>query len=483
MKRFKQIFTRCEEIILEEKLSGVSKDQFALRKHLNDRIKNDLKIKIFKSSRKKIPHIRAPLGKTDAEVRDKINKLGRYLIQPAEIQISAKFPTFVITTLDDIRFGKKGLIHKGTEVYFVNNQETSGLIKKKETSPAGLGLGGMEITVSNYINIIMQRVNHVLSDRKQIIPFFEELLRKSATGQAVTKFDKSYEDISSSDIANLANDFGEITGAIWYAKVKKGTKIFFPSASNEPLIDYKVFIPVGKGKSKRLIWQDISAKAGAGASPSISGIISSLNNNPKLFLKDGKSVNEKYVKVKDFINAINNEGVVEGILSANRIMDSKGYKVVQKIIGTTLITESVIIDYMSKFTDWDTNLDPKKNAKFHLLKLYDVIGRKIKAEEARKLFAITRGLDPKTRGSRLMGYISAPLGYHIVDIVNQLPEFNNFLNDALRSIQIIQIYINITKRQISYKIKDFKESNFKWKYSGSAPNPKVKKIGFELKKK
>lgn len=123
-------------------------------------------------------------------------------------------------------------------------------------------------------------------------------------------------------INGLEVDFNEIYGAISLASCisniyKASANIIFPSRSNEPLLDYTIYIP-----NKPLI--RVSAKTGHGASPSCTSMFNSIDEllksgyNNKKFLPGiefskfmindylPKSVNNGYVFLKDtMIDIIN----------------------------------------------------------------------------------------------------------------------------------------------------------------------------------
>ena len=81
--------------------------------------------------------------------------------------------------------------------------------------------------------------------------------------------------------------------------------------------------------------------------------------------------------------------------------------------------------------------------------------------------------------------IISPLGYSLVDELNNNEVYLSVLNDAAKTIVVSQIYIKINKgnKTVDYSLKEFAASAFKFEYNANAGQPSLKKISFKLDKK
>jgi hypothetical protein len=107
---------------------------------------------------------------------------------------------------------------------------------------------------------------------------------------------------------------------------------------------------------------------------------------------------------------------------------------------------------------------------------YTLIGRSGSVDIAKRIF--------DTKAKR-WGLIISPLGYSLVDILNKNAVYLSVLNDAANTIVVSQIYIKINKsaKTVSYNVKEFSSSAFKFEYNANAGQPGLKKISFKMNKK
>jgi hypothetical protein len=77
------------------------------------------------------------------------------------------------------------------------------------------------------------------------------------------------------------------------------------------------------------------------------------------------------------------------------------------------------------------------------------------------------------------------MGYSLVDELNTNQTYLSVLNDAANTIVVSQIYIKINKssKTVSYNVKEFSSSAFKFEYNANAGQPSLKKISFKMDKK
>lgn len=331
-----------------------------------------------------------------------------------------------------------------------NNVKTIG---NKVLTPDGLGLGGKTISKREYLDVI----NKSIDNCKLVAPHIKEFLKLfvGQSNKTNTVFTKQIKDISDKDLAIIAKDFGEIAGAWWFLNNYDNdiVSIEFPARSNEPLVDY-----YGVYKNKLKI--GVSAKAGGGAAPSISSVWNMIGK------KTFSDVNDK--KVHNFIGAIVNNSGTEGIVQAAKVMSPELYNHVGGMIGKSTYTADDIEKWFKQFDD------PKVAHEKLTKEFYDVIGKSAKLSTFEEIWKIS--------SKKRNGAILSPLAYALVDKVNSNPKNTEFLTDIVRTNNIEQLYVHLSKTSLKYELKGFKNSNFIFEYHSNAANPGGNKIGFKLKK-
>jgi hypothetical protein len=331
-----------------------------------------------------------------------------------------------------------------------NNVKTIG---NKVLTPDGLGLGGKTVSKRDYV----KTVNLCIDQCKLVAPHVKEFLKLfvSKSDKTNTTFAKAVKDISDKDLAIIAKDFGEIAGAWWFLNNYDNdiVAIEFPARSNEPLVDY-----YGVYKNKLKI--GVSAKAGAGAAPSISSVWNMIGK------KSFSDANDK--KVHNFIGAVVNNSGTEGIVQAAKVMGSKLYSLVGDIIGKSTYTADDIEKWFKQFND-------PKVAHDQLTKVfYSKIGKSAKLSTFEEIW--------KVSSKKRNGAILSPMAYALIDEVNANKKNTDFLTDIVRTNNIEQLYVHLSKTSLKYELKGFKNSNFIFEYHSNAANPGGNKIGFKLKK-
>lgn len=331
-----------------------------------------------------------------------------------------------------------------------NNVKTIG---NKVLTPDGLGLGGKTVSKRDYI----KTVNNCIDQCKLVAPHVKEFLKLfvSKSDKTHTTFAKAVKDISDKDLAIIAKDFGEIAGAWWFLNNYDNdiVAIEFPARSNEPLVDY-----YGVYKNKLKI--GVSAKAGGGAAPSISSVWNMIGK------KSFSDTNDK--KVHNFIGAVVNNSGTEGIVQAAKVMGSKLYSLVGDIIGKITYTADDIEKWFKQFDD-------PKVAHEQLTKVfYSKIGKSAKLSTFEEIW--------KVSSKKRNGAILSPMAYALIDEVNSNKKNTDFLTDIVRTNNIEQLYVHLSKTSLKYELKGFKDSNFVFEYHSNAANPGGNKIGFKLKK-
>lgn len=326
-------------------------------------------------------------------------------------------------------------------------------IGNKMLTPDGLGLGGKTIPRSSFIREVEKAIENNAMVAPHAKEFMLEVLRNSSKDKAALPKAK----LSDKDIAIVAKDFGEISGAWWflnnYDKEDEVVAIEFPSKSNQKLVDYYAIL-----KNKLKI--PVSAKAGGGAAPSISSVWEMLR---------GKNfTNPDDRRIYNFIGAISENSGTDGIVMAAKAIGSPLYDHVGQIIGEKEYKDREIEEWMKVFKDGE--------AAFKALdkNFYSKIGRAGKLETLVSVW--------NSPGQRKSGAILSPMAYALVDEVNKNPRYTSFLTDIVRTNDIQQLYIHLSASSVEYELRGFAESEFIFEYHSNVANPGGNKIGFKLKK-
>jgi hypothetical protein len=327
-------------------------------------------------------------------------------------------------------------------------------IANKSLTPDGFGLGGKTILKSSYVREIKLAI-----DKNNLVPphikdFLNELVENSNKSKFSTP--KASKEISDKDLAIIAKDFGEISGAWWFLNNYTNADVIaieFPSKSNERLVDYY-------GVLKNKLKVSVSAKAGGGAAPSISSVWSMIQ---------GKNFNDRDEKLMyQFIGAITENSGTDGIIMAAKAINSDLYRRVGTIIGKPQYNAADLEEWLKVFKDG--------NAAFAALDqhLYSKIKRAANVNTLIEMW--------KSPSQKKSGAILSPMAYALVDEVNQNPKYTKFLTDVVSSNNIQQLYIYLSPGSTEYELRGFAESKFIFEYHSNAANPGGNKIGFKLKK-
>jgi hypothetical protein len=378
-----------------------------------------------------------------------LNKILPCTLKASDVNISGSYTTYELEIKKAIPDAKVK-----DKIYFVNAVSSKGVLKTKELTPAKLNLTGDKISKTNFPTNVKAAVKK-LSHPENIKSFLIELFEASSTTTGLIK-SKHIEAITDTDINIIAKDFGEVTGAWWWMNVHKKTTtaVEYPPEENQPLVDYYTY--VGKVKTA------VSAKANEGAPPSINAIAD--------ILRPMKYTETKKEAARKAIIAISDASTVDGIVEASRQLNTPGYAWIKKnMFGGKDFSADYCEAVMSKFASPKQVMDKLKP-------LYDIMGRSASLEIVTRIFG--------THAKRY-GILISPLGYHLVDQLNNNPVYLSVLNDAAKTIVVSQIYMKINKssKTVSYTVKEFAASAFKFEYNANAGQPSLKKISFKMDKK
>lgn len=383
------------------------------------------------------PHVRTAIDGSFESVFKKVAKVEFSMLDKS---ISGSFPTYEIKLLKEV-----GNIPKGTTCLYVNSKSSKGSVNNKEFTPDALGFAGKRYTSKQLYDKLCDVVKtHPKFDK--VGAFMLSLIESSWKDTNTLDFGDS---VSSSDIAKIAKDFGELTGALWLMNTKYKGKVFFPLASNEPLIDY--IIETKNGDKK------ISAKAGKGAPPSINVVADQLKSgNIKI-----STAEKKYAQV---IIDIAESSTIDGILKASETYNTPGYKEAKKLLKK--VTRDNIEEYLNYYGNWN-------DAKEALAKFHKSMNRSVSDMMWDRIYGNTK--------QRKDGIMISPMGYHLVDQLNKDKGLTDLLNKVLSSLTVEQLYLLTNGKTLNYKLVPFKEGKFVFHYNANAGNPSLKKISFKMK--
>ena len=392
------------------------------------------------------PHLRIAYS---GDVKKLLDGILTCTLKDTDVSISGSYVTKELTIGKAIDGAKKG-----DKIYFILAVSSKGVLKTKQLTPDSFGFGGKKITKTTFLNSVKTAIKASTAP-ENIKGFLTELVTVSSAAEPKVS-DKYIGSISDPDINIIAKDFGELSGAVWFMNQfnKKVDSISYPTESNAALVDY--YAHIGKNKIA------VSAKANEGAPPSINAIADILRPNSYQIVPKENA--------RKAIIAISDNSTVDGIVEAAKDLKHPGYIWLKKNFFNNK-------DFTA--ADCEKTLAGYKSHKACLEELqpfYDLIGRSGSEAIAKRIF--------DTKAKR-WGLIISPLGYSLVDTLNQNEVYLSVLNDAANSIVVSQIYIKINKSQrtVNYNVKEFSSSAFKFEYNANAGQPGLKKISFKMDKK
>jgi len=260
------------------------------------------------------------------------------------------------------------------------------------------------------------------------------------------------KNISQNDIDVIANNFGEVLGAIYVFNKYDGVEfITFPSQGNNPLVDFVI-------NNKVLI----SSKAGTGSATSITKIAQDFLSKSGTY----KTVDKRIVQL---FNAIVNMGTVEGFIECMKIMDTQIY---HKLNSMNIANRTAMNAYI-------TNVIQKRGtgALLNFLKKEIWIYAKDAPKKTEKDIdsMMKRGVEP-------IGLILYPGISELVTILNEPSNgLTKDLSFIAKDMGVKQLSMKMVMKhnKINFTFKDFKNHEFRFETSGSVEHIN-KKLSFKL---
>jgi hypothetical protein len=303
-----------------------------------------------------------------------------------------------------------------------------------------------------------------LADKKPQAAALVHMIEEAAKQKGNTvKLDVNILKAIENDIGTVAKDFGEVAGAIWFAKRQKAEGVSFPAASNEKLVDYAII--------KGGIRQKVSAKSGQGATPSIDVLPEILEDLKGSEFAKSLTAGEK--KAARVLTEIANLPTVEANIRSNDILNTKPWKIIQQVTkGASTATE---------FENWISQFSPEEVVE-KLTPFWEAVdaNKKQGPKTATSIEKVFKKI-LNSRGKK-SGIITVPLGFHASRVMNEIPAFNSVLNKALQTVTVIQVFLDMTSASMAFTVAPFATGVFEFKHNGQTASPSNRGFSFKMKK-
>ena len=365
-------------------------------------------------------------------------------IKDAPIIVSDKYSTYTLKATKDIAKN----IPIGSELYWVNSeisQTSSGgqIFANKDLTPDSLGLGGQQLNLNSLISKTSSALEAKYPEGKTAEELIKLLHLADTKSSSVSLSNTVFEN---KDLAKISADFGEILSGIWAMNSLRFREVFFPSASNEKLID---FYGVRMG-----IHYPISVKSGGGGKVTIKNIIDAIKNRAKTANADHSK--EKALQI---FNIVDKFTMKEQMIMLHQYLNTKVIKDLSKIMRMS--EDQISLDSINEYCKHHTNDSlAKKLRSWH--KKYSQPGKKT------------------LEGRDLPRFIISPLGESIYKILNKDKEIQQSLTNVARQVTLIQLNVNVLSKKMTFQSNYFKDADFTFGWPGYSGG---NKLGFKMKLK
>jgi len=372
------------------------------------------------------------------------------------------------------------LFQNGVVCYVLNRLKAGKTASGGTLTPVALGLTGTEFDSDSLIESALASIQEKVND-SDLIYFLSSLVKSieqyyGNDGESYS-FNLSKEDPLSLvgtvevipvdledhfwiDDQSIFNDFGEILSAVYLGK-RTNESIQFPSAANEPLVDFYI------GHT------GVSAKNKSGAAPSLAKVVSDIfkdESNPLVI-----RLRTELPDLEKLLLTLLNKGTEFGWLAIAEYLGPELWSSLS-VFGVTSSLDEMTIPMLQKAMK-------SPDAKDNLQQFYGKIG------------ASSRNLDMlDPNNPKAFGYVISPLSAAITKKLNAHEEGSNaekmysLMKQAVNSYLVKQIYIvgkpEKTKRggNLTFEVKTFESSDISFETKLTSNEPNKGKISFKLKK-
>lgn len=354
---------------------------------------------------------------------------------------SGTFPTYDLVMREETDG-----IPAGTTLPWVNNYVGAGssvnkLFGPKDLTPDDLELAGKKLTVSEIISATKESIQQKYPEHLETLSYLMDLCNKKGSSFPFSIDSSKY---SSSDLATISKNFGEVLGAIWSCNNLSFKSISFPSVSNEKLIDFY---------GERLkIEYPVSVKSGGGGKVTVQNIVDALADK----VAQGKISLPEH-KVYKIIEIVNTTTMKEGFIELNKYLNTPAIQKLSEVMQ--MDSADINIYSIKEFMD---SLPQKE--------IIQTLSPFWKAANDYKFTRRVLEADDRVR------FIVAPLGDYIAKYLNNdHKEYRESLTNLARNISMVQLNVDVTKSVVYFSHERFKNAEFKFDWAGfSAGN----KLGF-----
>ena len=253
---------------------------------------------------------------------------------------------------------------------------------------------------------------------------------------------------SAKDLAKVSADYGELLSALWAMKKLNFKKSFFPTASNEPLID-RYGIRFG-------VHYPISVKSGGGGKVTIQNIINAIENRAK----KANTVDLGKEPSLQIFKMVNELPMKEQMIQLHKYRETDAIQKLSEITGIKV--KDMDLASLKKFTDDKTNDE-----------LIQLLGPFWKVLNMNLTEGVKQGQDK-------LRLIISPLGESIWKILNEDKEIKESLIRIARQVTLIQVNVDVRKTGITFQSNYFRDAEFEFGWAGYAAG---NKLGFKMKVK
>ncbi len=354
---------------------------------------------------------------------------------------SGTFPTYDLVMRDETNGIPVGTTLPWVNNYVGVNSSVNKLFGPKDLTPDDLELAGKKLTASEIITESKNVIQQKYPDHLEMLSYLMDICNKKGSSFSFSIDTTKY---SSSDLATISKNFGEVLGAIWATNNLSFKTISFPSVSNEKLIDFY---------GERLkVEYPVSIKSGGGGKVTVQNIVDALSDK----ITQGKISLPEH-KVYKIIDIVNTTTMKEGFIELNKYLNTPA---IQKLAEVMQMDSSEINIYSIK--EFMDGL-PQKD-------IIQTLSPFWKAANDYKFTKRVLEADDRVR------FVVAPLGDYIAKYLNNdHKEYRESLTNLARNISMIQLNVDVTKSVVYFSHERFKNADFKFDWAGfSAGN----KLGF-----
>ena len=354
---------------------------------------------------------------------------------------SSKFETMAIVTTDMVNNIPEGTLIPWVNNYVGKTKKGSQLFNNKDLTPDNLGLAGKEVGVQEIERIVKSSLESKYDAEvvKQLMGIFQASKSKRNT------IPLNNIDFKNQDLAKVSADFGEILASVWSNYALGFKKSYFPTASNEALVD---FYGVRLG-----IRYPVSVKSGGGGKVTVQNIIDAIKKRAKT--ANAKLDDEAALAI---FKIVADNPMKEQMIKLHQYMETPAIKKLGEIMGKSFKTIT-LADIKKWVSDKDTSELEEKLAPF-----WNVLNTKLTRR-------IIEG-DDKVR------LIVSPLGESIWKILNNSKEIKTSLVNVARQVALIQVNVDVKKRSLNFQHNFFRDAEFEFGWAGYAGG---NKLGFKMK--